>query len=68
MLAGALLFSLLGLKGYAFRWLMVLPFVLSVFLYVMLLRAKGPQYNLCLFRFGLLNACYVVAAVAVVLL
>ena len=67
-LAGALLFSLLGLKGYAFRWLMVLPFVLSVFLYVMLLRAKGPQYNLCLFRFGLLNACYVVAAVAVVLL
>lgn len=68
MLVGAEAFALLALKGSPSVWLMLVPFGVSVFLYVRLLKAQGAQYNLCLFRFGLLNACYVLAAVAAVAL
>lgn len=68
MLVGAEAFALLALKGCQSVWLMLVPFGVSVFLYVRLLKAQGAQYNLCLFRFGLLNACYVLAALAAVAL
>lgn len=68
MLVGAEAFALLALKGSPSVWLMLVPFGVSVFLYVRLLKAQGAQYNLCLFRFGLLNACYVLAALAAVAL
>ena len=68
MLMGAEAFALLALKGSSSVWLMLVPFGVSVFLYVRLLKAQGAQYNLCLFRFGLLNACYVLAALAAVAL
>jgi 1,4-dihydroxy-2-naphthoate octaprenyltransferase len=68
MLVGAEAFALLALKGCPSVWLMLVPFGVSVFLYVRLLKAQGAQYNLCLFRFGLLNACYVLAALAAVAL
>lgn len=68
MLVGAEAFALLALKGSPSVWLMLVPFGVSVFLYVRLLKAHGAQYNLCLFRFGLLNACYVLAALAAVAL
>jgi len=68
MLVGAEAFALLALKGCPSVWLMLVPFGVSVFLYVRLLKAQGEQYNLCLFRFGLLNACYVLAALAAVAL
>lgn len=68
MLVGAEAFALLALKGSPSVWLMLVPFGVSVFLYVRLLNAQGAQYNLCLFRFGLLNACYVLAALAAVAL
>jgi 1,4-dihydroxy-2-naphthoate octaprenyltransferase len=68
MLVGAEAFALLALKGCPSVWLVLVPFGVSVFLYVRLLKAQGAQYNLCLFRFGLLNACYVLAALATVAL
>lgn len=68
MLVGAEAFALLALKGCPSVWLMLVPLGVSVFLYVRLLKAQGAQYNLCLFRFGLLNACYVLAALAAVAL
>lgn len=68
MLVGAEAFALLALKGSPSVWLMLVPFGVSVFLYVRLLKAQGAQYNLCLFRFGLLNVCYVLAALAAVAL
>jgi 1,4-dihydroxy-2-naphthoate octaprenyltransferase len=68
MLVGAEAFALLALKGCPSVWLVLVPFGVSVFLYVRLLKAQGAQYNLCLFRFGLLNACYVLAALAAVAL
>jgi 4-hydroxybenzoate polyprenyltransferase len=68
MLVAALLFGYWGLRGNGYCWLLGIPFAFSVYLYVRLLKAKGPQYNRCLFSFGLLNACYTVAAFLIVLL
>ncbi|MBR3986150.1 MAG: 1,4-dihydroxy-2-naphthoate octaprenyltransferase [Bacteroidales bacterium] len=68
MLVAALLFGYWGLRGNGYCWLLGIPFAYSVYLYVRLLKAKGPQYNRCLFSFGLLNACYTVAAFLIVLL
>ena len=68
MLMGALLFAVRAVWGNAYGWLLLVPFAYSVYLYVRLLRAQGPQYNRCLFNFGLLNACYTVTALVIVLL
>ncbi|MBQ1731971.1 MAG: UbiA family prenyltransferase, partial [Bacteroidales bacterium] len=46
--------------GFGTLWLLFL-LVPDIFLYVKLLKAEGKAYNICLFRFVLLDVLYVVA-------
>lgn len=68
MLMGAEAFALIALWDYTLDWLLYLPVAYSLYLYFRLLQAQGPQYNRCLFNFGLLNAAYTLTAFLIVLL
>jgi len=64
MLLASVVFAVLGFNS----WWMSLLLVPDVFLFVGLVRAKGKQYNKCLFRFVLLDALYVAVADVVIVL